>query len=264
MAESNGLPEVTAIGFATPLEWLAGGWRDLWRAPFSVLAYGLVVATISGVTVTGLALTGMGLWSLVLAAGFAFLAPMIAMGVYEGGRLIEEGQRPSLFRIAFVGQAFRRDVVFLGLALLIVFGIWAELARVTYGIATSRLYETLDEFLTFALATGTGNVMLIWGTVVGGILAWLTYSFVVISAPMLLDRNADIFVATVTSVRCVVKNTGPMMLWAAIIAGMLLLSAATFFVGLVIVIPWLGLASWRAYRCLVAAPDHAPRDDQSA
>ena len=57
MAESNGLPEVTAIGFATPLEWLAGGWRDLWRAPFSFLAYGLVVATICGVTVTGLALT---------------------------------------------------------------------------------------------------------------------------------------------------------------------------------------------------------------
>jgi uncharacterized membrane protein len=61
-----------------------------------------------------------------------------------------------------------------------------------------------------------------------------------------------------------VKNTGPMMQWAASIAGMLLLSAATCFVGLVIVIPWLGLASWRAYRCLVAAPDHAPRDDQSA
>jgi uncharacterized membrane protein len=106
--------------------------------------------------------------------------------------------------------------------------------------------------------------MLIWGTVVGGILAWLTYSVVVVSAPMLLDRNADIFIATVTSVRCVVKNTGPMLLWAAIIAGMLLLSAATFFVGFVIVIPWLGLSSWRAYRSVVAAPNHLVRDEQTA
>ena len=81
----------------------------------------------------------------------------------------------------------------------------------------------------------------------------LVHTTLIVSAPMLLDSRSDVFVATVTSVRCVVKNTGPMLLWAAIIAAMLLVSAATFFLGLVIVIPWLGLASWRAYRTLVAS-----------
>jgi uncharacterized membrane protein len=77
---------------------------------------------------------------------------------------------------------------------------------------------------------------------------------------MLLDRQNDIFVATVTSVRCVAMNTLPMLIWAAIIAALILLSMLTGFLALVIVIPWLGLASWRAYRCLVqqAAPENTP------
>ncbi|MEY2758545.1 MAG: hypothetical protein RIR33_2323 [Pseudomonadota bacterium] len=253
MDQAYRLPDVHAIGMSAPIGWLVGGWRDLWRAPVAFLAYGLVVAATSAAIVLGLVFTGMGLWSLILAAGFALLAPIVAMGVYEGGRLIERGERPGLRSIAFVRQAFRRDVVFLGLGLLFAFGIWVELARVNYGIATNRLHETLDAFVQFALTTGAGVSMLIWGTVLGGILAWLTFAFVVVSAPMLLDSRSDVFVATVTSVRCVVKNTGPMLLWAAIIAAMLLVSAATFFLGLVIVIPWLGLASWRAYRTLVAS-----------
>jgi uncharacterized membrane protein len=92
--------------------------------------------------------------------------------------------------------------------------------------------------------------MLLWGSVIGGILAWFVFSLVVVSAPMLLDSRRDIFTASVTSVRCVAQNTLPMLL-AAIIAAMILASLATGFFALIVVIPWLGLASWRAYRALV-------------
>lgn len=252
MNNANHLPAVNTIGLATPLGWLAGAWSDLWRAPAAFLAYGLVVALLSGAVVLGLALTGLAFWSVTLAAGFVFVAPMIAMGIYEGGRLIETGERPALARIAFVRHAFRRDLVFLGLALLIMFGIWLELALVTAGLAASRFYPTLDAFIEFAVTTGAGHAMLLWGTVIGGILAWLTFSLVVVSAPMLLDSRRDIFTASVTSVRCVARNTLPMLVWAAIIAGMILASIATGFFALIVVIPWLGLASWRAYRALVA------------
>ena len=102
--------------------------------------------------------------------------------------------------------------------------------------------------------------MLIWGTAIGGILAWLTFCLVAVSAPMLLDSERDIFTATVTSVRCVTRNTATMFVWAAIIAAMILASVVTGFLALVVVIPWLGLASWRAYRALVqpTAPQNKP------
>lgn len=254
MGDANGLPAVNTISMTAPLAWLSGAWSDLWRAPASFIAYGLVVAMLSGAIALGLAFTGLAFWSVALAAGFVFIAPMIALGVYEGGRLIEAGQRPTLARIAFVRHAFRRDLVFLGLALLIMFGIWLELALVTAGLAASRFYPTLDAFIQFATTTSAGHAMLFWGTLIGGILAWFTFSLVVVSAPMLLDSRRDIFTASVTSVRCVAKNTLPMLLWAAIIAAMILASIATGFFALIIVIPWLGLASWRAYRALVVQP----------
>lgn len=253
MTDANGLPAVNTINLAAPLTWLAGAWRDLWQAPVVFLAYGLAVAMLSAAIALGLALTGLAFWSIALAAGFVFIAPVIAMGIYEGGRMLEASKRPSLARVAFVRSAFRRDVVFLGLALLFIFGIWLELALITAGLAASRIYPTLDAFIQFATTTPAGHSMLIWGTAIGGILAWLTFSLVVVSAPMLLDRRHDIFTATVTSVRCVARNTLPMLLWAAIIAALILASIATGFFGLIIVIPWLGLASWRAYRGLVGS-----------
>ncbi len=254
MDEGAKLPAVNAISVTAPLGWLAGGWGDLWQAPTVFLCYGFVVALLSGGIVLGVALTGVALWSFTLAAGFVFIAPMLAMGVYEGGRLLEHGKRPTLGQVALVRSAFRRDVALLGLALLIMFAIWIELALVTVGLATNRLDRSPDAFIVFAISTPAGHIMLTWGTAIGGALAWVVFSFVVVSAPMLLDPRHDIFVATVTSVRCVVRNTIPMIVWAAIIAAIILLSVATCFIALIVTIPWLGLASWRAYRALVTSP----------
>ena len=251
MEEASGLPDVNTIGLATPFVWLAEGWKDLCAAPLIFLSYGVVVTFVCGVIALGLVWTGLAFWSVALAAGFVFLAPVIAMGIYEGGRMLEMKQRPTLMRVAFVRSALRRDAFFLGLALLIIFGVWLEMALITSGLAASRIYPDFQAFAEFALTTPAGRSMLLWGTVIGGILAWFTFCLVVVSAPMLLDRRYDIFTATVTSVRCVVRNTLPMMVWAATIGALILLSIATGFIALIVIIPWLGLASWRAYRALV-------------
>jgi uncharacterized membrane protein len=100
--------------------------------------------------------------------------------------------------------------------------------------------------------------MLISGTIIGAAIAYLTYCIVVVSIPMLLGRDSDFFVATVTSVRAVTRNPGPMALWALIIAALTAFSVVTAFVGLIITFPVLGLASWHAYRDLVVS---APEED---
>lgn len=260
MATSSGLPSVNIIGYAEPFRWLAGGWRDLWRAPGPCLTYGLGLAALSLLLSTGIYVTNAAFWVLALTFGFVFVAPMLAMGLYEAGRRLEMGEKPRLSQMLFVRSAFRQEAAYLGLALLLIYLFWGRLAQIVYGLSTWQLYSDIDDLIRFALTTNEGRRMLTVGSIVGGAVAYFTFALAAISAPMLLSPRANVFVATITSFRAVAINMGPMTLWAVLIALLVLLSAATGFAALLVVFPWLGLASWRAYRAL--APDAA--DDPSA
>jgi len=251
---SGGLPEVSTIDMWAPLRWLAGGWRDLWTAPGPCLAYGLILTAISIALCYALVAANAAFWVLTLTVGFVFVAPMLAMGLYEAGRSIELGQTPSLRQMLFVRAAVRQDIFYLGLALVLIYLFWGRIAQVVYGLSTYHLYPTVGEFAAFALHTEEGHTMLMTGSVVGAAFAYLTYCLVVVSAPMLLDQRTNVFAAIATSVTAVVENFWPMTLWAAILGILILFSAATGFVALIVVFPWLGLASWRAYRELVPEP----------
>lgn len=251
---SGGLPEVSTIDWRAPFHWLGGGWRDLMAAPGPCLAYGLIVTLISIALCYALIAADAAFWVLTLTVGFVFVAPMLAMGLYEAGRLIEHGEKPTLARMLYVRSAVRLDLAYLGLALVLIYLLWGRIAQIVYGLSTYQLHRTVEDFTAFAVGTPDGHSMLMTGSVVGGAIAYFTYCLVVVSAPMLLDRRTNVFAAIATSVTAVVENFWPMTLWAAIIAVLVLLSAATGFIALVVVFPWLGLASWRAYRELVPEP----------
>lgn len=248
MEPTGGLPPVASIGFGAPFRWLGGAWRDLFRAPGPCLAYGLGLTLASVALCYALYASGGALWSLALSLGFVFVAPMMAMGLYEAGRALEAGETPTLPAMILVRSAIRQDTAYLGLALVLVYLLWGRIAQIVYGLSTYQIHRTLKAFLDFALGTPEGQTMLVTGTVIGGAIAFFTFSLVVISAPMLLDHRSNVFVATVTSVRAVTTNFGPMLLWAALIVTLLLVCAATGLAGLIVIFPWLGLASWRAYR----------------
>lgn len=264
MSANGGLPGVRRVGFADPFIWLGQGFSDLLRAPVPLIGYGMMIAGLSSGLLYGLYVSDAAFWALTLTFGFVFVAPMLAMGPYEAGRRLEAGERPSLGQIVFVRPAFRQDVAYLGLALLLIYLFWGRIAQIVFGLSTYQMYDTIEAFATFALTTAEGHNMLLAGTLVGGVIAFFTFTLVVISAPMLLDPRANVFVATLTSFRTVALNPGPMLLWAALICTLLLASAATGFLALVVVFPWLGLASWRAYRALVAETEAAPLSVQPA
>lgn len=257
MSANGGLPGVRRVGFADPFIWLGQGFSDLLRAPVPLIGYGMMIAGLSSGLLYGLYVSDAAFWALTLTFGFVFVAPMLAMGPYEAGRRLEAGERPSLGQIVFVRPAFRQDVAYLGLALLLIYLFWGRIAQIVFGLSTYQMYDTIEAFATFALTTAEGHNMLLAGTLVGGVIAFFTFTLVVVSAPMLLDPRANVFVATLTSFRTVALNPGPMLLWAALICALLLASAATGFLALVVVFPWLGLASWRAYRALVAETEAA-------
>lgn len=253
-AETEGrgtLPKVREIGFSAPFGWLAGAWRDLWRAPVPCLIYGVAMAAVSAGLVALLVMTNASFLALSLTCGFVFVAPMLAMGLYEAGRVLEAGGRPTLTEMVFVKRAFSSDAAYLGLFLLLIYLLWGRIAQLVYGLSTWHLHDTVEKFVTFALTTGEGHDMLMTGTMIGGVIAFFVYMSVVVAAPMLLDRRTNVFAATVTSFTAVAANPGPMLVWAGIIVTLLLASAATGFAAFIIVFPLLGLASWRAYRALV-------------
>lgn len=250
---SKSFPEIRKVNLGAPFRWLGAAWRDLGRAPVPFLIYGLALGLVSLWLCWALVISNAAFWVLALTCGFVFVAPMLAMGLYEAGRVIEQGSKPDLARMLFVRAALRQDIFYLGLALLLIYFLWSRFAQIVYGLSTYRLHRTIEEFVTFAIGTGEGHSMLIAGSVVGGVLAFFTYCLVVVSAPMLLDQRTNVFEAIATSFRAVSENFGPLLLWALIIVLFVLLAAATGFLGFTIIFPWLGLASWRAYRDLVVA-----------
>ncbi|UTP40836.1 DUF2189 domain-containing protein [Phenylobacterium sp. LH3H17] len=250
MDATLGLPAIRTVALTEPFGWLADGWRDLMKAPGPLLFYGLCIAIASLALCYGVYVTNGAFWVMALTAGFVIIAPVLAMGPYEAGRRLDQGERPRLGQILFVRSAFRQDVAYLSLLLVLIYFFWGRVAQIVYGLSTYQIHRDVDSLIAFAIGSSDGRSMLLAGTVTGGILAFAAYSLVVVSAPMLLNPNSNVFAAVATSVRAVNANFFPLLLWAVIITALLLLSAATGFLALVVIFPWLGLASWRAYRSL--------------
>jgi uncharacterized membrane protein len=263
MATAIGLPSVRVVSIGAPFRWLAGGLADIARAPGPALGYGLGVALLSFGLCWAIYVTNAAFWTLALSAGFVLVAPMLAMGIYDCSRRLEAGERPRLGRMLLAAAAMRGDIAYLGVALSIIYMVWGQAAQIVYGLSTFELHRTWSDFAAFAIGSGEGHVMLASGGLVGGAIAFLTYCLVVVSAPMLLDRQTSVFAADATSLRAGNASFAPLLLWAAIIALLIAASAATGFLALTVVFPWLGFASWRAYRDLVGEPS-APRASAAA
>lgn len=234
------------------------------KALVPCLLYGAAIALTSFAIWRALIVSDLAFWALSLSCGFVFVAPMLAMGLYEAGRRIGNGEQPTLAHMIVVRSALRADVFYLGLALLLIYLLWGRIAQIVYGLSTYRLHTSVDEFITFSTQTSEGLTMLVTGTIVGGIMAFFTFAVTVVSAPMLLDQRTNVFEAMFTSIRAVAKNFMPMLLWASLITLALLACAATAWLGLIVIFPWLGLASWRAYLDIVRVHTGADAAHSSA
>ena len=245
------LPDVARVPLSAPFGWLVEGWRDFMSTRLPCLFYGLILAAISAAIAWGLYFSGAFDWVLILAGGFLLIGPMVAMGLYEAARQLELGQQPRLRDMLFVKGAVRGDLFYLGVALFLVYLFWSHAAQLVYGLSTYRMHKTPNEFLTFLFTDPDGQRMGVIGTAIGGTIAFFAYMLVVVAAPMLLDKRYDVFVAVVTSVRAVLVNPWPLLLWAFLIVLIMALGTLTAFLGLIIAFPVIGLASWHAYRELV-------------
>ena len=250
-AEKLGFP-VRRVPLDAPWDWLSRGWRDLCTMPCMSLAYGAFFFVTAWIILLVLSLLEITSLIPVLAAGFFLVAPLLAAGLYEMSRRLEKGE-PITVRGVFdaCAPAIGR-LGFFGVILFFAFFVWVELAFLLLTLFLGGAgVPAPSEFVHTLLFTNAGLGLLLTGTLTGAMLAAIVFSISSVALPLLLVKNTDAVTAMVTSVRAVRLNTGTMLLWAALIAGYVVMGTWTLFVGLVVIFPLLGHATWHAFRGLV-------------
>jgi len=246
-------PEVNKIGIGDLRDALVLGYDDFLAKP-SHLVFLCLFYPIAGLILCRLAF-GYAVLPLIypLIAGFALLGPFAAIGLYEISRRREAGQGVSwhraldVFRSPGIGA-----ILTLGGVLVVIFVAWLAAANTIYAMTFGNETPTsISGFISDLITTPAGWRLTIIGNGVGAVFAFIAFSISVVSFPLIIDRHVDVATAVATSLRAVTKNPVIMVLWGLIVAIGLVIGMAVFFVGLAIVMPILGHATWHLYRKVV-------------
>ena len=227
------------------MRWLRLGWADFRHALGQSLTYGIGL-TLFAYLVTWLAWgEGNTVALFTIAVAFILAGPVLAFGLYSISRQIEQGREPRLGVCWRESRNHMRNELLFALVMLIVLLIWARAASMVH------IFFPADEELDWV---GWLQFLAV-GSAVGSLFATFVFSSSVVALPMMLDRGTDAITSALTSINAVLRNKGVMLLWATLIFGLVLVGFATAFVGLALVLPVIGHASWHAYRETVAASD---------
>ena len=229
---------------------LAAGWRDFLVKP----AYGLFFAAfyvLGGLAVLyGLFTLGRVWWLAPAMAGFPLFAPFSAVGLYEVSRRREAGLPINWSSVLGALRGHGNDqIIMMGGIVFIAFAIWMGLAHSIFAIFMGE--SGVGANSAHMLLSPQAMLMLLVGSTIGGLFALALYAITVISLPFLVDRDVDFITAIIVSLSAIKNNRRIMLVWAVIIAVGLALAMIPFFLGLFIVLPVLGHATWHLYRRLV-------------
>lgn len=243
--------DINSIDMQRPKAWLLAGVEDFRHAPVVSLAYGLFWVGLSLAITAGA--INLGFWHVLLPliAGFMFIGPLVAVGTYGISQALERGQGPHLGHALGSWRPHAGQLAMMGLMMMIFFLAWIRLATLLFALFFGMNVPNVDTIYLALFTTTQGIGMLIVGTLIGGVLAFGAFTISVVAIPTLLDRDLTFMEGIEASIRSVANNFRPMLLWAAILTGCVIAGVLTFYIGLALVLPVLGYASWHAYEDLV-------------
>ncbi len=240
--------QLNPLHLADPLRWLALGWRDFTRAPVIGLFYGACFMVMGWALLK--VYESAPAYTLALSAGFLLMGPFLCLGLYRVSQRLEAGQQPDFGDSLLAWDTRTGQLAIFGFVLLVLEMLWGRATLVVFAVS----FDGMPDFkgsLRALLDPENLSFILAWAAV-GAVFASLIYAISVISMPMILHRQTDAITAGLTSLRLVLTQTGVMLWWAALLAGLVFLALLPWFAGLLLVGPVLGHASWHAYRAAVA------------
>lgn len=243
-------PQIRRIDMEDLGECLRMGWEDF-KACRSDVVFLVVMYPLIGLAMAWMAAQGrMAPLLFPAAAGFALVGPAAAVGLYELSRRRERGDAPSWGdALAVAGSPSFGAILALALMQGLIFVVWMATAQGIWAITLGPdAPGSAMAFFREVLTTEAGWGMAIAGLAAGALFAGLVLATSVVSFPLLLDRRVGLPVAVLTSIRVAKKNPGPVAAWGLIVAGLLALGTLPVFLGLIVVLPVLGHATWHLYR----------------
>ncbi|SHN78719.1 DUF2189 domain-containing protein [Bradyrhizobium erythrophlei] len=256
---------VRKIGLSDLRDALRLGWEDFQAIPTHAVVL-CVIYPVIGLVLFRLVL-GYSVLPLLfpLAAGFTLIGPFAGLGLYELSRRRERGEEAAAWHVTDVLRAPSFGAILeLGALLLVLFGIWIAAADAIY-VATfgNAPAASIPDFAKRVLTTPEGWSLIIVGCGVGFLFAVVALCVSVVSFPLMLDRHASAIDAVRTSLQAVKENAFVMAVWGLIVAVLLAVGSLPFFVGLAVVLPVLGHATWHLYRKVVEPDPNPPQEEPS-
>lgn len=241
------MPPAAAFG------WLKAGWRDLVQHPGPSFAYGLLVSVTSFGVIAGIFRFGHDYILFPALSGFLVVAPIAAIGLYEKSRCLAAGRPATLSAMMFVKARSGGQILFVGLLLCLLMLLWMRAAVLLYALFFGlQPFPGLNDILPLLIHSRTGWALLTVGSLIGGLFAAFSFAISVFAIPRLLDERTDALTAMGQSMAMVWNNLPVMLVWALIVVSLFALSAATGLIGLILVFPLLGHATWHAFLAMRA------------
>lgn len=235
-----------------PPQWLLRGLQDFLRAPAIGLFFGGCFVAMGWALMK--VFQSAPAYVLALSAGFLLMGPLLCMGLYRVSQALERGEQPDFGDALLAWTAKPGALAIFGFVLLVLEMLWGRAALVIFAVSFDGMPDFQGSLARLVEPENLGFIVTYCG--VGAVFAGLIYAVSVVAIPMILDRQVDAITAGLTSLRLVLTQTGVMLWWGALITLLVGLALLPWFLGLLVVGPVVGHATWHAYRAAVGtAPD---------
>lgn len=247
------------VGFGDPLRWLLRGLHDYLAHPAISLFYGVCFMAMGWTLLK--VYENAPAYTMALSAGFLLMGPFLCMGLYQMSMRLERGEVPDFGDSLTAWDTRTGQMAIFGFVLLVLEMLWGRAAMVIFAVSFDGMPDLKGSLLALLDPENLGFIVTYLG--VGAIFAGLIFSVSVVSIPMMLDRQVDAITAGLTSLRLVLNQPVVMVWWGLLITVLMVVAMLPWFLGLLLIGPVVGHASWHAYRATVIDEDSSEADSSA-
>jgi uncharacterized membrane protein len=241
--------DINPIAFGDPIRWLWMGLRDMASQPLISLFYGFSFWLMALILLA--VFKSNPEYTLSAVSGCLLVGPFLAMGLYDVSMHMARGEPPSMGSSLTCWESHLKSMSMLIMVMIVLELLWGRASLVVFAVFFNTGGMPTTATVLEAVFNPQNWEFIVAYLCVGGFFAGLVFASMMVSIPMILDRDTDAITACITSLRVFVEHTGVSLLWGSLITALVVLAMLPSAAGLLLVGPWLGFASWHAYRASV-------------